>query len=105
MYNGKKYDSPIYVGVTITELSKLHMFDAFYDILQSSLKDLQLHYMDTDSFVLSFSEGKVDDMHLVSSNLDIPIKTNNKVLEKFKLEFGSKIINEFIILSTKTYSF
>ena len=105
MYNGKKYDSPIYVGVTITELSKLHMFDAFYDILQSSVKDLQLHYMDTDSFVLSFSEGKVDDMHLVSSNLDIPIKTKNKVLEKFELEFGSKIINEFITLSTKTYSF
>ena len=35
-----EYDSPVYVGVTILELSKLHMYDAFYNILQPSLKDL-----------------------------------------------------------------
>ena len=44
-----EYDSPVYVGVTILELSKLHMYDVFYNILQPSLKDLQLFYMDTDS--------------------------------------------------------
>ena len=37
------------------------MYDVFYSILQPSLKDLQLHYMDTDSFVLGFTEGIVDD--------------------------------------------
>ena len=52
-----EYDSPVYVGLTILELSKLHMYDLFHNILQSSLKDLQLHYMDTDSFILSFSGG------------------------------------------------
>ena len=51
-------------GVTILELSKLHMYDVFYNILQPSLKDLTLHYMDTDSFVLSYSEGKVSDEHM-----------------------------------------
>ena len=56
-----EYDSPVYVGVTILEWSKLHMYDVFYNILQPSLKHLQLHYMDTDSFVLNFSEGKVPD--------------------------------------------
>ena len=56
-----EYDSPVYVGVTILELSKLHMYDVFHNILQLSLNDLQLHYMDTDSFVSSFSEGNVDD--------------------------------------------
>ena len=35
--------------------------------------------MDTDSFVLSYSAGKVSDEHMDLSNLDIPIKTNNKV--------------------------
>ena len=35
-----EYDSPVYVGVTILELSKLHMYDVFYNILQPSLKDL-----------------------------------------------------------------
>ena len=50
-----EYSSPVYVRVTILELSKLHMFDVFYNILQPSLKDLTFHYMDTDSFVLSYS--------------------------------------------------
>ena len=100
-----EYDSPVYVGVTILELSKLHMYDVFYNILQPSLKDLTLHYMDTDSFVLSYSEGKVSDEHMDLSNLDIPIKTNNKVPGKFKHELGSRIIDEFIVLSPKTYSF
>ena len=81
------------------------MYDKLYNILQPSLKDLQLHYMDTDSFVLSFTEGKVSDEHMDLSNLYIPIKTNNKVPGKFKHELGSKVIEEFIALSPKTYSF
>ena len=100
-----EYDFPVYVGVTILELSKLHMYDVFYNILQPSLKDLQLHYMDTDSFVLSFSEGNVDNEHMDLSNLDCPIKTNNKIPGKFKHELGSKVIEEVIALSPKTYSF
>ena len=39
------------------------------------------------------------------SNLDIPIKNNNKVPGNFKHKLGSRIIEEFIALSTKTYSF
>ena len=81
------------------------MYDVFYNILQPTLKDLQLHYMDTDSFVLSFSEGNVDNQHMDLSNLEPSIKTNNKVPGKFKHELGSKVIEEFIVLSPKTYSF
>ena len=43
-----EYDSPVYISVTILELSKLHMYDVFSNILQRSLKDLQIHYVDTD---------------------------------------------------------
>ena len=67
----------LYLGVTILELSNLHMYDVFSNILQRSLKDLKLHYMDTNSFVLSFSEGKVPDEHMDLANLGPPIKTNN----------------------------
>ena len=81
------------------------MFDVFYNILQPSLKDLTLHYMDTDSFVLSYSEGKVGDELMDLSNLYIPIKTNNKRPGKFKHELGSRINEEFIAFSPKTYSF
>ena len=62
------------------------MYDVFYNTRQPSLKDLHLHYMDTDSFVLRFSEGNVNNKHMDLSNLDsrsefrdAPIKTNNKV--------------------------
>ena len=106
-YTKKKieYDFPVYVGVTVLELSKLHMFDVFYNILQPSLKDVQLHYMDTDSFVLSFGEGNVENEHIDLSNLDCPIKTNNKVTGKFKHEMGSNVIEEFVALTPKVYSF
>ena len=81
------------------------MYDLFYNILQPSLKDLQLRYMDTDSFVLSFSEGNVFNEHMDLSNLEPPIKTNNKVPGKFRLGMGSRVIEEFVALTPKTYSF
>ena len=39
------------------------------------------------------------------SNLEPPIKTNNRVPGKFKHEMGSNIIEEFVALTPKTYSF
>ena len=38
------------------------------------------------------------------SNLDKPIKTNNKIPGKFKHELGSKVVEEFVVLKPKTYS-
>ena len=54
-----QYDKPIYLDSAVIELSKLHMYEFFYIVLQQFLKDLQLHYMDTDSFLLIFTEGNV----------------------------------------------
>ena len=47
-------DKPIYVVLALLELSKLHMYESNYDKLQPFFveKGLQLHYMDTDRFVL-----------------------------------------------------
>ena len=81
------------------------MCDVFYSIRQAYLKDLQLHYMDTDSSVLRFSEGNVDNEYMDLSNLKKSIKAYNKVPGKFKHELGTRIIEEFIALSPKTYSF
>ena len=43
------------LGFTVLELSKLLMYETYYDTLQPYFgqENLQLHYMDTDSFVLS----------------------------------------------------
>ena len=48
-------DNPIYLGFFVLELSKLLLYETYYDILQpySGQRNIQLHYMDTDSFVLS----------------------------------------------------
>ena len=48
-------NKPIYLGFSVLELSKLHMYETYYDILQPFFgqENLHLHYMDTDSFVLS----------------------------------------------------
>ena len=97
-----QYDKPIYLGCTVLELSKLYMYKFFYDVLKPSLEDINLHYM--DSFILSYSRGNVDNEHMDLSNLDIPIKTNNKVPGKFKHELGSKILEKFTVLKPKTYS-
>ena len=59
--------------------------------------------MDTNSFVFSFTEGSVPNEYM--DNLDTPIKTNKKVLGKFKQEFGSKLKEGFVGLQSKTYSF
>ena len=99
----KQYDKPIYLGSTVLKLSKLRMYEFFYDVLQPSLKDLMLYYLYTDSFVLSFSEGNVDDKYMDLSNLDNSIKTNNKVPSNFKHELGSREIEEVIVIKPMTY--
>ena len=102
-YKKIHYDKPIYLGSTVLELSKLHMYKFFYNVLKPSLKNLMLLYMDTDSFVLSFSEGNVDNEHMDLKNLDKQIKTNNKIPGNYKHELGSKVIEEFVLLKPKTY--
>ena len=61
--------------------------------------------MKTDSFIIRYTEFNISDKNRNLSNLDITIKTNNKETCKFKYEIGIKIIDEFIVLLTKTYSF
>ena len=61
--------------------------------------------MDTYSFVLSCSEGKVGDEHTHLNNLDTQDHTIKKVPGKLKHEFGSKPIEEFVTLSPNTYIF
>ena len=80
------------------------MYESFFNVLKLSLKDLLLHYMDTDSFVLGFAKGSVPDEYM-DSNLDTPIKTNNKIPGKVKHEFGSEVREGSIGLQSKTFNF
>ena len=111
-------DKPIYLGFAILELSKLHMYETYYDILQSYFgqEDLQLHYMDCDSFILSIeSENIIKDLKNLENifdfsnmveNHELYSEKNKKVLGKIKIETPTKIfIDEFIALRSKMYAF
>ena len=54
-------DKPIYLGFTVLELSKLLMYQTYYDKLQPYFgqENIQLHYMDCDSFVLSIETQNI----------------------------------------------
>ena len=46
-------NKPIYLGFSILELSKLHMYKFYYDVLKTRYGDkVRLAYTDTDSYVL-----------------------------------------------------
>ena len=51
-----------------------------------------------DTLVLILSDGKVSDEYMGLTNLITPSNTNEKVLGRFKHEFGSKPIEEFVFL-------
>ena len=111
-------DKPIYLGFTVLELSKLLMYESYYDTLQPYFgqENLQLHYIDTDSFVLSIkTKDIIEDLYNLKdlfdfSNLNENHKLfsneNKKVVGKFKIETPENIwIDEFICLRSKAYSF
>ena len=48
-----KLNKPIYIGMAILDLSKLHMYKFYYDVLKIKYEDkIKMVYTDTDSYVL-----------------------------------------------------
>ncbi|XP_071056136.1 uncharacterized protein [Onthophagus taurus] len=110
------YDKPLYVGFTVLELSKLLMYDFYYDFLKSKYgEDVQLCYMDTDSFtVLIKSDDVYNDVKLnldkfdtsnysPDNRFDIPLQ-NKAVLGKMKDENCGNVMVEFNGLRSKVYA-
>ena len=54
-------DKPIYLGFAVLELSKLLMYETYYDKLQPYFgREIKhLHYMDCDSFVLNIGSQNI----------------------------------------------
>ena len=54
-------DKPIYLGFSVLELSKLLMYKTYYDKLQPYFgqENIKLHYMDSDSLVLSIETQNI----------------------------------------------
>ena len=96
-------DKPINLSFTVLELSKLLVYETYYDRLQPYFGQeiIQLHYMDTDSFILSVNtKDIVKDLKYLEdifdfSNLDknheLFSNKNEKVIGKFKMETPENI--------------
>lgn len=109
-------DRPIYVGFTILELAKSHLYNFHYSVMKKIYKDnnIKLCYTDTDSLLyLIYTEDFYKDMkdnikYFDTSNFPenniyhIP-KANKQIPGYFKDELGGDIITEFIGLKAKLY--
>ena len=110
-------NKPIYLGLSILEISKLLMYEFWYDYMKPRYgNSVKLYYMDTDSFIMNI---KTEDFYKYISNdvekrfdtsnyeVNSPLSTekNKKVIGLMKYELGGKIITEFVTLRPKTYSY
>ena len=109
-------NKPIYLGLSILEISKTLMYEFWYDYIKPKYQyNAKLCYMDTDSFVIHIKtediyEDIADDVEkrFDTSNYEInrplPGCTNKKVIGLMKDELSEKIMSEFVTLRPKTNS-
>ena len=112
-----KMNKPIYLGLSILEISKILMYEFWYDYMKPKYdNNVKLCYMDTDSFIMNiktndFYEDIASDVEnrFDTSNYEVNrpllMGRNKKVIGLMKDELGGKIITEFITLKPNTYSY
>ena len=112
-------NKPVYLSQAILDLSKIVMYEFHYDyMLPKYSNNLQLCYMDTDSFVyhIKSEDFYVDIAGDVPKRFDmsgydkedagpLPIGMNKKVIGLMKDQLKGAIMTEFIALRPKLYSF
>ena len=110
-------NKPVYLGLSILEISKTLMYEFWYDYIKPKHSDnLKLCYMDTDSFIMQiktkdFYKDIANDVEkrFDTSNYEVnrplPTRKNKKVIGLMKDELGGKIITEFVALRPKTYPY
>ena len=112
-----KMNKPIYLGLSILDISKILMYEFWYDYMKPKYGNrVKLCYMDTDSFVMNIKTNdfykdiandveKRFDTSNYECNRPLPIGKNKKLIGLMKDELGGKIITKFITLRPKTYSY
>ena len=112
-----KMNKPIYLGLSILEISKTLMYEFWYDYMKPKYNyNVKLCYMDMDSFIMNIKtndfyqdvasgiENRFDTSNY-EVNRPLPTGKNKKVIGLMKDELGGKISMEFVTLTPKTYSF
>ena len=109
-------NKPIYVGMTVLDLSKHLMFDFYYNTLKARYgENVRLLYTDTDNLIVKVdTEDIYADMSLNADLYDTsnyapghPLYSdeNKKIIGKFKDELGGKVMTEFIGIRPKMFSY
>ena len=107
-------DKPVYMGMCVLDLSKLLMFEFYYDYFKPKYPDAKVLYTDTDSLLLDIPTDDIyKDMETELEHYDTsdyptthPLfnETNKKIIGKMKDEMNGKIIEEYVGLRSKQYS-
>ena len=112
-----KMNKPIYLGLSILGISKITMYEFWYDYIKIKYQDkARLCYMDTDSFVVNIKTkdfykdisqdvNKRFDTSSYTFDRPLPTGINKKVIGLMKDELGGDIITEFVALRPKAYSY
>ena len=112
-----KMNMPIYLGMTILDISKIPMYEFWYDYLKRKYKEnLQLCYMDTDSYIFSVKiknwykyiskdVEKRFDTSSIQTNIPLKAGINKKVLCMWKDELSGFPMKEFIGLRPNCYAY
>ena len=114
-----KMIKPVYLAMSILDISKTLMYEFWYDYIKPKYGDrAKLCYKDTDSFVIhiiteDFFEDISNDVErwFGTSKYDendkrlLPMGQNKKVPSLFKDELGGKVIVEVVALRAKTYAY
>ena len=104
-----KLCKPVYVGMSVLDLSKLLMYSFYYEVLKPKYNEkVRLLYTDTDSLILEvqtedlyadMGEPEMADEYDTSNfSSEHPLHSNHnkKVVGKFKDELGGKLLKEFV---------
>ena len=116
---GITMNKPVYLGMSILDLSKNIMFDFHYNYIKPKYGEkAKLLFTDTDSLLYEIQtedfymdiSGDVQERFDTSNYPEnhpsgIPTGINKKVLGMFKDEAAGKPISEFVGLRSKAYSF
>ena len=108
-------NKPIMVGSKVLELSKVLMYDFFYNTVQPFFKDMiKLLATDTDSFIVQVMTNDLySDLEQLKKDFDFSNyptehqlydETNARVPGKFKDEYPNHQIEKFIGLRSKCYA-
>ena len=112
-----KMNKPIYLGLSILEISKIIIYEFWYDYMKRKYGDMvKLCYTDTGSLVMIIKTKDFDkdiaqdvqerfDTSNYSVDRPLPKGKNKKLIGLMKNELGGGIITEFVALRPKTYSY